>query len=72
MGTASPTGSDRTALPLTTIFTPPSSCGSSWTYEGSYYNSVSGGFFIQNALDNPVDTDVYPLASMVGAGKACH
>lgn len=43
---------------LTTIFTPPASCSSSWTYEGEYYNSVKGGLLIQNAIS--VETACFP------------
>jgi hypothetical protein len=48
------------SLPLTTTFTPPSSCSSSWTYEAEYYNSVPGGLLLQNALATPLDTDCFP------------
>ncbi|KAJ9650323.1 hypothetical protein H2198_010368, partial [Neophaeococcomyces mojaviensis] len=33
---------------LTSVFTPPSGCQNSWTYEGQYYNSISGGLLMQN------------------------
>ncbi len=48
------------ALALTTIFTPPSSCSSHWTYEGSFYNSVSAGLLIQNALSESINTACFP------------
>lgn len=51
---------DARALSLTTIFTPPSSCKSHWTYEGSFYNSVSGGLLLQNAIEGSPDTDCFP------------
>ncbi|MCJ1295142.1 hypothetical protein MMC34_006703 [Xylographa carneopallida] len=44
--------SDTITLPLTSIFTPPSSCSSQWTYEAEYYNGVSGGLLLQNALQS--------------------
>ena len=47
-------------LPLTTIFTPPPFCRTHWTYEASYYNSVTGGVLIQNALPSPFDTPCFP------------
>jgi hypothetical protein len=46
--------------PLTTIFTPPVSCSSSWTYEAQNYNSVSGGLLLQNALGVEIDSDCWP------------
>ncbi|KAE9980658.1 hypothetical protein EG327_006493 [Venturia inaequalis] len=45
---------------LTTTFTPPSSCSTHWTYEGSYYNSVSKGLLMQNVLAGSIDTDCFP------------
>ncbi|KAL2831112.1 hypothetical protein BDW59DRAFT_158057 [Aspergillus cavernicola] len=35
---------------MTQIFTPPAECSTSWTYEGSYYNSVRNGLLLQNAM----------------------
>jgi LPXTG-motif cell wall-anchored protein len=46
--------------PLTTIFTPPASCSSSWTYEAQLYNSVTGGLLIQNAVENGIDRSCFP------------
>lgn len=48
------------ALELTTIFTPPSSCSTHWTYEAELYNSMSGGLLIQNAFYEDVDKDCFP------------
>jgi hypothetical protein len=45
---------------LTTVFTPPPSCSSSWTYEAQVYNSVSGGLLLQNALSDDFDSDCFP------------
>jgi hypothetical protein len=45
---------------LTTIFTPPSTCSSSWTYEAEVFNSVPGGLLLQNALSNYLDTECFP------------
>ncbi|OJD26472.1 hypothetical protein ACJ73_02148 [Blastomyces percursus] len=47
------------AIPLTSVFTPPSSCSSSWTYEEAYYNSVTGGLLMQNAF-NTRDPNCFP------------
>ncbi|PGH10409.1 hypothetical protein GX51_00168 [Blastomyces parvus] len=46
-------------IPLTTVFTPPSSCSSSWTYEAEYYNSVTGGLLMQNAVSSR-DPNCFP------------
>lgn len=54
---------------LTTIFTPPSSCRTHWTYEASFYNSVSGGLLLQNALSSSLDTACFP-PSFSNAGRA--
>ncbi|KAL4811607.1 hypothetical protein BDW67DRAFT_171596 [Aspergillus spinulosporus] len=35
---------------MSEVFTPPTDCSTSWTYEGSYYNSVKGGLLLQNAF----------------------
>ncbi|KLJ08217.1 hypothetical protein EMPG_16339 [Blastomyces silverae] len=50
-----------TQIPLTTIFTPPASCSSSWTYEPSEANLVLGGLLVQNAAtsDN-ADPSCFP------------
>ena len=50
----------QTLTGLTTIFTPPSSCSSSWTYEMEFYNSIPGGLLLQNALSVSIDTDCFP------------
>jgi hypothetical protein len=49
-----------TTIALTTTFTPPSSCSDHWTYEGSFYNSVSNGLLMQNVLSESLDTDCFP------------
>jgi hypothetical protein len=49
-----------TLTDLTTIFTPPSTCSSSWTYEAEVFNSVPGGLLLQNALPNYRDTECFP------------
>jgi hypothetical protein len=54
---------------LTTIFTPPSTCSSSWTYEAEVFNSVPGGLLLQNALSNYLDTECFP--SGFGYAGAC-
>ncbi|KNG83012.1 hypothetical protein ANOM_009596 [Aspergillus nomiae NRRL 13137] len=38
-----------TTLAMTTAFTPPASCSSSWTYEPSVANNVLNGLLLQNA-----------------------
>ncbi|KKZ67812.1 hypothetical protein EMCG_06522 [[Emmonsia] crescens] len=59
----------NTVIPLTSVFTPPASCSSSWTYEGEYYNSVTGGLLIQNAF-NKRDTNCFPpLFEGTGRGQ---
>jgi hypothetical protein len=50
----------RETLPMTTLFTPPRSCASLWTYERQFYNSIVNGILIQNALSQTMDTDCYP------------
>jgi hypothetical protein len=54
--------------PLTTVFTPPASCLSLWTYEAAYYNSIPGGLLIQNALPEKLDSDCFP-SNFDGAGR---
>lgn len=56
-------------LPLTTIFTPPASCSSHWTYEASYYNSISGGLLLQNAEKENLDVACFP-SGFAGYGRA--
>lgn len=50
----------QTLTGLTTIFSAPSSCSSSWTYEMEFYNSVPGGLLLQNALPVDLDTNCFP------------
>jgi hypothetical protein len=55
---------------LTTTFSVPASCSSSWTYEGEYYNSVVGGLLMQNA--NPsFDVNCFP-PQYTGNGRAAN
>ena len=49
-----------TLVPLSTVFTPPASCSSSWTYEGSVYNGVASGLLLQNAVGDILDTECFP------------
>ncbi|KAK6429116.1 hypothetical protein LTR95_014739, partial [Oleoguttula sp. CCFEE 5521] len=56
-------------IPLTTIFTPPASCNTLWTYEGAYYNSITGGLLIQNALEGKLDEACFPTG-FDAAGRA--
>ena len=54
---------------MTTIFTPPASCISSWTYEGTYYNTDPGGVLIQNMYAEDFDTNCWP-DGFKGSGRA--
>ena len=56
-------------LSLTTIFTPPSSCRTHWTFEGSFYNSILGGLLLQNALAEALDTACFS-PGFSSAGRA--
>ncbi|OJJ41680.1 hypothetical protein ASPWEDRAFT_48203 [Aspergillus wentii DTO 134E9] len=56
--TASTAESTITPIPLTTVFTPPASCSSHWTYEPSGYNLVGDGLLLQNAIAN--DPSCFP------------
>ncbi|OJD20250.1 hypothetical protein ACJ73_08415 [Blastomyces percursus] len=50
-----------TQIPLTTVFTPPASCSSSWTYEPSAANLVPEGLLVQNAAtSNNADPSCFP------------
>ncbi|KAL4898863.1 hypothetical protein BDW74DRAFT_184287 [Aspergillus multicolor] len=53
-------GDAATTVPLTTIFTRPTDCSKSWTYEASPYNSVGAGLLIQNAIKPSMDVICYP------------
>ncbi|KAL4801797.1 hypothetical protein BDV18DRAFT_164607 [Aspergillus unguis] len=46
--------------PLTSIFTPPAKCSSSWTFEASAYNDVKGGLLLQNAIQPSLASDCFP------------
>jgi hypothetical protein len=54
-------------VPLTTIFTPPASCSTHWTYEASFYNSFQNGLLLQNAIQSSIDTDCFP-SGFIGYG----
>ena len=48
-------------LSMLTVFTPPTSCSSSWTYEPSQANQVSGGLLVQNAASSDgADPSCFP------------
>ncbi|EAW07054.1 uncharacterized protein ACLA_087600 [Aspergillus clavatus NRRL 1] len=47
-----------TTVPMVSVFTPPASCSSRWTYEASTYNGITSGVLIQNAFF--VDTECFP------------
>lgn len=57
-----------TRVPLSTVFTAPASCSSSWTYEASTYNGASSGLLLQNAEGNFLDTNCFP-PGFLGAGR---
>lgn len=44
---------------LATIFTPPSSCSRSWTYEASAFNGVPDGILVQNLFGGAYDTSCF-------------
>lgn len=56
-------------LPLSSIFTPPPDCASSWTYEGPYYNDETNGVLMQNLLQYDIDTTCFP-SSWLQYGRA--
>ncbi|RJE20396.1 hypothetical protein PHISCL_07267 [Aspergillus sclerotialis] len=48
-------------LSMLTVFTPPTSCSNSWTYEPSQANQVSGGLLVQNAASSDgADPSCFP------------
>ncbi|KAL4922608.1 hypothetical protein BDW62DRAFT_237 [Aspergillus aurantiobrunneus] len=49
-----------TTVPLTTRFTRPSDCSSSWTFEASDYNGVESGLLLQNAIQSSIDSSCFP------------
>ncbi|KAJ0417965.1 hypothetical protein BJY00DRAFT_288709 [Aspergillus carlsbadensis] len=49
-----------TTVPLTSIFTPPPDCSSSWTYEASDYNGVSSGLLLQNVVQSDIAASCWP------------
>ncbi|KAJ6058184.1 uncharacterized protein N7446_007767, partial [Penicillium canescens] len=61
--TTLPTASTNTitTLAMTTVFTPPASCSSSWTFEPSGANNIASGLLLQNAAasDN-ADPNCFP------------
>ncbi|KAL9096453.1 MAG: hypothetical protein Q9165_001450 [Trypethelium subeluteriae] len=50
--------STTATAPLTTIFAPPPSCSSAWTYEAASYNLLPFTLLLQNAVD--VNTPCFP------------
>jgi hypothetical protein len=54
--------------PLTTIFTQPTDCSSSWTYEPYSVNHAPGGMLLQNAIVQSMDTTCFP-SGFLGFGK---
>ncbi|KAF7114611.1 hypothetical protein CNMCM5793_009256 [Aspergillus hiratsukae] len=76
--TATSTTMVTTTIPMVTVYTPPASCSSSWTYEASTYNGITSGILLQNAIS--VDTNCFlpgfqqngrALASQVFSPGAC-
>ncbi|RAK97578.1 uncharacterized protein BO80DRAFT_414231 [Aspergillus ibericus CBS 121593] len=58
-----------TITSLSSIFTPPASCSTAWTYEGSYYNQISNGLLLQNAVY--IDSSCFP-AGFGNAGRVAY
>ena len=65
-------GPGASAPPPVSIFTPPSSCSTLWTFEDSEFNSVSGGLLLQNALHTPYDTECFPDNVVSDYGRRSH
>lgn len=63
--------SASTTVPLTTIFTPPASCSTAFTFEGSYYNAIPSGLLIQNAVADYQNTACFP-SGFTQYGRAVH
>ena len=42
------------------VFTPAAGCSNSWTFEASYYNSISSGLLIQNLYAGEFNTACFP------------
>src|SRR5271155_402970 len=53
---------------ITTPFSVPASCSTSWTYEGEFYNSIIGGLLLQNAIPS-FDVNCFP-PGYTGNGRA--
>ncbi|KAK5097292.1 hypothetical protein LTR70_003700 [Exophiala xenobiotica] len=47
-------------IPQTTIFSPPSGCLNSWTYEAQYFNSIPGSLMVQNMLSDDIPYACFP------------
>lgn len=58
--TATMSTSTDTMTGITTIFTPPEDCKTSWTYEAESYNGVTGGLLIQIVNENDFATSCFP------------
>ncbi|EXJ74182.1 uncharacterized protein A1O5_02476 [Cladophialophora psammophila CBS 110553] len=50
----------ETITGMSSVFTPAAGCSNSWTFEGSYYNSISSGLLIQNLYLGEFDTACFP------------
>jgi hypothetical protein len=50
----------ETITAMGSVFTPAAGCSSSWTFEDSYYNSISSGLLIQNLYPNEFNTACFP------------
>lgn len=59
----------ETITSMTAVFTPPSDCTNSWTYEDAFYNSVEGGLLIQNMDSVSLDSTCFP-PDFSGNGRA--
>ncbi|KIW92027.1 uncharacterized protein Z519_07009 [Cladophialophora bantiana CBS 173.52] len=50
----------ETITAMSSVFTPAAGCSNSWTFEGSYYNSISSGLLIQNLYLGEFNTACFP------------
>ncbi|KAK8177503.1 hypothetical protein IWX90DRAFT_20063 [Phyllosticta citrichinensis] len=66
------TSAGSVTVPMTTRFTPPAECKTHWTYEDSYFNSISNGILVQNQVTTRgigVDSKCFP-SGWTGNGRA--
>lgn len=58
--TAASLGMTTTSVALSTVFTVPASCSTSWSYEAQTYNGVSSGILLQNMFVKFSDNECFP------------